>query len=137
MSEEISEPPIEAVPQIRRPKYLNLFEIRLPLPGLLSILHRISGFALFLAIPGLLWLLQSSLASTDSFVRYREAIAQPLVKLILIGLLWAFLHHLFAGLRFLLMDMHVGVQLEAARRNSAVVIAAAVVLTIIGGIWLW
>src|SRR5262245_39882278 len=70
-----------------RPKYLNLFEIRLPVPALVSILHRISGLVLFLFLPYLLWLLQASLASPESFERYRAVLANPLAKLTLIALL--------------------------------------------------
>jgi succinate dehydrogenase / fumarate reductase cytochrome b subunit len=120
-----------------RPKYLDLTRIKLPVPGLVSILHRISGFGLFLFLPLLLWLLQSSLASPDSYVRYRDAIAQPLMKLILIGLLWAFLHHLFAGLRFLMLDMHYGTSLAAARSSSRAVLGIGIVLTIVLGVFLW
>jgi succinate dehydrogenase / fumarate reductase cytochrome b subunit len=120
-----------------RPKDLSLTRIKLPVPGLVSILHRISGFGLFLFLPLLLWLLQSSLASPDSYVRYRDAIAHPLMKLILIGLLWAFLHHLFAGLRFLMLDMHYGTSLSAARNSSRAVLGISILLTIVLGVSLW
>jgi succinate dehydrogenase / fumarate reductase cytochrome b subunit len=120
-----------------RPKYLDLIEIKLPVPGLVSILHRISGLGLFLFLPFLLWLFQSSLTSPDSYVRYRAVFANPLVKLILIGLLWAFIHHLLAGLRFLALDLHYGTDLPAARASSRLVLIAAVVLTAILGVWLW
>jgi succinate dehydrogenase / fumarate reductase cytochrome b subunit len=120
-----------------RPKYLDLTRIKLPVPGLVSILHRISGFGLFLFLPLLLWLLQSSLDSPDSYVRYRDAFAHPLVKLVLIGLLWAFLHHLFAGLRFLMLDIHYGTSLTAARNSSRAVLGVSIVLTIVLGVSLW
>jgi succinate dehydrogenase / fumarate reductase cytochrome b subunit len=70
-------------------------------------------------------------------VRYRDAISQPLVKLILIGLLWAFLHHLFAGIRFLLLDVHVGTELAAARNSSRVVLGVSLLLTVLLGAWIW
>ena len=120
-----------------RPKYLDLFAIKLPVPGLVSILHRISALGLFLFLPFLLWLFQSSLTSPDSYVRYRAAFATPLVKLILIGLLWAFLHHLLAGLRFLALDLHYGTDLPTARTTSWLVLVTAIVLTAILGVWLW
>jgi succinate dehydrogenase / fumarate reductase cytochrome b subunit len=120
-----------------RPKYLDLFKIKLPVPGLVSILHRISGLGLFLFLPFLLWMFQSSLTSPDSYVRYRAAFANPLVKLILIGLLWAFLHHLAAGLRFLALDLHYGTDLPTARATSWLVLVTAIVLTAILGVWLW
>lgn len=119
------------------PKYLNLFEIRLPVPALVSILHRLSGLALFLFLPYLLWLLQASLSSPASFERYRAVLASPFTKLILIGLLWAFLHHLLAGLRFLALDMHWGAELAAARMSSRLVLIGALALTVVLGLWLW
>ena len=121
----------------QRPKYLDLLKIRLPLPGLVSVLHRISGFGLFLFLPLLLWLFHSSLASPDSYVHYRNVIANPLMKLILIGLLWAFLHHLCAGLRFLALDMHYGTDLPAARNSSRVVLIVSILLTIVLGVLVW
>jgi len=120
-----------------RPKYLELTRIRLPLPGVVSILHRISGAGLFLFLPFMLWLLQSSLTAPDTYVRYRDAISHQLTKLILIGLLWAFLHHLFAGIRFLFLDVHVGTELATARNSSRVVLGASLLLTILLGVWIW
>ncbi len=120
-----------------RPKHLDLTKIRLPLPALVSILHRISGLGLFLFLPFLLYLLHSSLASPDSYVRFRGAIENPLVKVILLGLLWAWLHHFCAGIRFLLLDVHVGIELQSARQSSRIVLAVSLVLTVILGVFLW
>lgn len=120
-----------------RPKHLDLAKIRLPLPGIVSILHRISGFGLFLFLPFLLYLLHSSLASPASYVRYRGLIDNPLIKIVLIGLVWAFLHHLFAGLRFLALDVHWGVELAQARNTSRIVLVVSLVLTLILGVFLW
>ena len=91
----------------QRPKYLDLHRIRLPLPGLVSILHRISGTALFVFAGVLLYLLQESLRSPESHAHFAALMGHWLVKLFLIGMLWSFLHHFFAGLRFLLLDVHV------------------------------
>jgi len=120
-----------------QPKYLNLFEIRLPVPALVSILHRISGLALFLFLPFLLWLLQTSLSSPDSFAHYRAVLANPVAKLTLIALLWAFLHHLLAGLRFLALDLHYGTDLAAARMSARLGLIGALALTLVLGLWLW
>jgi succinate dehydrogenase / fumarate reductase cytochrome b subunit len=121
----------------KRPKHLNLFQIRLPIPGIVSILHRISGAALFLMLPFLLYLLQQSLQSPDSYIHFRELVGHPLVKLILLGLLWAFLHHFCAGVRYLTLDMHVGTDLAAARSSSYAVMGLSLVMTVILGVWLW
>ena len=120
-----------------RPKHLDLTKIRLPLPALVSILHRISGFGLFLFLPFLLYLLHSSLASPDSYVRFRAAIDNPFVKLVLLGLLWSYLHHFCAGIRFLLLDVHVGTELQSARQSSRIVLVVSLVLTVILGVFLW
>jgi succinate dehydrogenase / fumarate reductase cytochrome b subunit len=120
-----------------RPKYLDLFSIRLPVPGWVSILHRISGFGLFLFLPLLLWLLDNSLHSRSSFARFQAAISTPLMKLVLLGLLWAFLHHLFAGLRHIAMDMDVGVNLQSGRTTAKLVLLASLLLTAVLGAMLW
>jgi succinate dehydrogenase / fumarate reductase, cytochrome b subunit len=121
----------------QRPKYLDLFRIRLPLPGLVSILHRISGAALFAFAWALLYLLQESLGSAASHAHFAALTGHWLVKLFLIGMLWAFLHHFFAGLRYLLLDIRVADDLGPARATSAAVLAISLVLTAILGVMLW
>ena len=121
----------------KRPKYLNLFEIKLPIAGFASILHRVSGLGLFLMLPLLLWLLDVSLHSPESFQFMQATIAHPLVKLVLIGLLWAFLHHFCMGIRILLIDIHVGVGKAQARTSAIAVLAVSLLLTLILGAKLW
>jgi len=120
-----------------RPKHLNLMQIRLPVPGIISIMHRISGAVLFLLIPLLLWLFQTSLESAASFAEFRSVVAHPLMKLVLIGLLWGYLHHLLAGLRHLFLDLNLGTELATARLTSMIVLAAGIVLTLVVGVALW
>ncbi|HEX5125512.1 MAG TPA: succinate dehydrogenase, cytochrome b556 subunit [Rhodocyclaceae bacterium] len=127
----------EAVVKKARPKYLNLMEIRLPLPGFVSILHRVSGAGLFLCLPLLLWLFGASVGTPAQFDEYRIVISNPLVKLILFGLLWSFLHHFCAGIRFLLLDVHVGGDLPSARMSSVIVLAVSLALTVAIGVKLW
>lgn len=120
-----------------RPKYLNLFRIRQPLPAIVSILHRVSGALLFLLLPFLLTLFEMSLESQQSFARLTAVTSHWGVKLILIGLVWAWLHHFFAGLRHLALDLHVGDDLRPARATSAAVLAGSLVLTAIVAILIW
>jgi len=124
-----------------RPKYLSLtallFEIRLPLPGWVSILHRVSGLLLFLATVWLLFLLDRSLTSEAGFESVRRYAALPLVKLSLLILIWSYCHHFCAGIRFLFLDMDKGVDIETARLTSIVVIVAGLVLTALFGARLW
>jgi succinate dehydrogenase / fumarate reductase, cytochrome b subunit len=121
----------------QRPKYLDLFRIRLPLPGLVSILHRISGAALFVFAGALLYLLQESLRSPESHAHFAALTDHCVVKLFLIGMLWSLLHHFFAGLRFLLLDVHVASDLGATRAMSWAVLIVSLLLTAILGVWLW
>jgi succinate dehydrogenase / fumarate reductase cytochrome b subunit len=120
-----------------RPKHLDLPKIRLPIPGIVSILHRVSGALMFLSIPVALWLLSGSLSSEASFEQYRAFIAMPLVKVALLGLLWAYLHHACAGVRFLFLDVHKGVELDTARATAKAVIVVSLVLTALVGGVLW
>ncbi|HCJ51398.1 MAG TPA: succinate dehydrogenase, cytochrome b556 subunit [Gallionella sp.] len=121
----------------RRPKHLALHLIQLPLPGFVSILHRVSGLALFLALPALLLMLQYSLRSISTYTVLMEVLSQPLVKLLLLGLLWAFLHHFCAGLRYLAIDLHYVHSLKQARDSSKIVLLVSLLLTILIGVKLW
>ena len=121
----------------QRPKFLDLSAIRLPLPGVLSIMHRISGGALFLMLPVLVYLLQLSLGTQQEFDTFRAITSNPLVKLILLALMYGFIHHFCMGIRILLMDMHKGVEIEAARASAKVVLVVSVLLTVILGVKLW
>ncbi len=121
----------------KRPKHLNLLQIRLPLPGIISIMHRVSGAVLFLLIPLLLYLFQMSLQSGMTFMEFQEIVRRPLAKLILLGLLWGYLHHLFVGLRHLFLDLHIGISLETARLTSIIVLVAGIALTLLVGVRLW
>lgn len=122
----------------KRPKNLDLKTIRLPLPGILSILHRVSGAGLFLMLPLLLWIFQSSLASPEGFAAVKAVLANPLVKLILLGLIWAYCHHFCAGIRYLLLDLHKGLDLESARFSSKIVFAVSLAATVVlGAVLLW
>jgi succinate dehydrogenase / fumarate reductase cytochrome b subunit len=115
----------------KRPKNLDLTTIKLPLPGKVSILHRVSGVGLFLCLPVLLWLFGASLGSPETFAAFKAVAGLWPVKVILAGLLWAFVHHFCAGIRFLLLDMHVGIEKEAARKSAAVVFAVSIPLTLV------
>lgn len=126
-----------------RPKYLSLpallFEIRLPVPGWVSILHRISGALLFFPFAAwVLYLLDRSLASEEGFDYIRnQYLAAPLVKLGILVFVWAYCHHFCAGIRYLFLDLDKGVDLKTARLTSWIVIAAALLLTVFFGAKLW
>jgi len=118
-----------------RPKHLALHQIRLPLAGYASILHRVSGAGLFLMLPLLIWLLQLSLSpSQESAAMFSAVTGNLLVKLILLGLLWAFLHHFCMGIRILLIDVHVGVEKQQAHNSAMAVMVISLALTLVFGL---
>ena len=126
-----------------RPKYLSLsallFEIRLPIPGRISILHRVSGALLFFPFAAwLLYLLDASLASEAGFDRIgAHYLPMPMVKLGLLVFIWAYCHHLCAGIRFLFLDLNKGIELAPARRSAWAVLVVSLLLTAFFGWKLW
>ncbi len=120
-----------------RPKNLNLLTIRLPINALVSILHRATGCILFLVLPVILLLLQLSLSSASHFEMVVSILHSPFIKLILIGLAWAFLHHFFAGVRHLAMDVHWMTTLIKARYTSKIVLVLGMLTTLMLAVRLW
>jgi succinate dehydrogenase / fumarate reductase cytochrome b subunit len=123
--------------QMSRPKNLNLLTIKLPINALVSILHRATGCLLFLILPLILLLLQLSLSSAEHYNMVVEVLHSPLIKLMLLGLAWAFFHHFFAGLRHLAMDVHWMTTLMKARYTSKVVMVLGALATLVLAIKLW
>lgn len=120
----------------KRPKHLALHKIKLPLPGLVSILHRASGILLFISLPLLLWMLQASMRSIETYTQLIVFLQHPLSKLAQLGLLWAFFHHFCAGVRFLALDLHLGTSLAQARASSKWVMGISLLMTVLTGGWL-
>jgi succinate dehydrogenase / fumarate reductase, cytochrome b subunit len=122
----------------QRPKYYDLNLLNLPMPGLVSIFHRITGVAMFLfLIPLALWILQSSLTSEATFAKWQSFYSMLVVKLILIGFVWAFMHHLFAGIRYLLLDLHIGIAKEPAQSSAKIVLVLGIVATAVFAYRVW
>jgi len=120
-----------------RPKNLNLFTIRLPINAIVSIMHRMSGMALFLMIPALLWLLNASVQSAQTYVDLSLTLSHWLVKLLLVALSWAFFHHFYAGLRHLAMDVHWMTTLQKARLSSRLVLVLVALSVILFAVKIW
>lgn len=112
----------------KRPFYLNLMQIWLPVGGYVSILHRASGVLLSLAIPGLLWVWSVSLSSAEGFVTVQGVLHGGLGAVVGGVLLWAFLHHLLAGLRHLGFDLGWGESRLAARRSAWLTLLLSIVI---------
>ena len=120
----------------QRPEFRNIgigditMTYRLPLAGKISILHRVSGLGLFVFLPFLLYLFDQSLTSEISFELFKDFLSNIVVKMIVLGLSWAFLFHFCAGVRHLVMDTHAAVSKEGGRQTSIVVLVVSSLLTI-------
>ena len=112
----------------KRPVYLNLFKIRLPLTGMVSLAHRASGILLFIAIPFAVYLLDLSVISSDGFSEVMTIIQHPAILLLQVLLVWALAHHFFAGIRFLLIDADIGVEKTQAKYGAWLVVFAEVIV---------
>ena len=121
--------------KISRPVWLSPLQVWLPLSGLLSLLHRVSGVLLFLLLPLFVYLFGESLASPDS---YASLTRHPPFWLKLLALLtaWAFVHHVLAGGRLLLMDIGVGNALNVSRRTARWVFWLELLVLVSLGVWL-
>ena len=121
-----------------RPKYYDLNLAHLPPPGLVSIFHRVSGLVLFFPVlPVLLYLLQSSLGSEEGYARVAQWFDRPIAKLALLGVVWLYAHHFWAGIRYLFLDIHWGIGKAPARASALAVLAAGAITTILIGWRLW
>ena len=119
-----------------RPKYLNLLQIKLPITGIVSIGHRASGVFLLLSIPVWLYLLDLSLGSEQGYQQVQEITDGFLFTLLAIIVFWSLMHHFFAGIRFLLLDLDIGIEKEVAFKFAkAVFIAEGISMLFVIG-WL-
>lgn len=125
----------EAAKQRREFRNIHITELanyRLPLAGFVSILHRISGLLMFVFLPFILYLLDLSLTSEDAFNYYFAEFSQSVcIKLIIVGLAWAYLHHFCAGVRHLTMDVHLGLDKDSARKSAVAVFLISIPLALL------
>lgn len=121
-----------------RPFYLNLIKIRLPVAGMLSIFHRISGVLMFIAMPFLVYLLDLSLQGEAGFNQVTEYLSHPFSMLIQLILLWSLVHHFLAGIRFLLIDFDIGVGKQQSTYSAWLVFGLELVIIVLiaAGVWL-
>ena len=121
----------------KRPVYLNLFKIRLPVGGVLSILHRATGALLVLLLPFALYTLDVSLRDPAAFAGIATRLASMEGRIAILIILWVFAQHFFSGVRHLLLDIGIGDEKSSARRNAWLAFAAAGALALLTGVCLW
>lgn len=116
---------------IKRPVYLDLLRIRLPVGGLVSILHRVSGVLLVLALPFSLWVLQQSLASAEEYQRITSLLQKFPLRILLFLLILALAHHFLAGIRHLLLDIDIGISRRGGRLGAWMVFATDIIIAVL------
>jgi succinate dehydrogenase / fumarate reductase cytochrome b subunit len=121
----------------KRPVNLDLTTIRFPITAIVSITHRVSGIILYGAIAVLLWMLQASLASEQSFNELKKLLSSPLARIIVWGTVAALAYHLVMGVRHMIMDLGFGESLEGGRRGAQIAVVIAVILIVLAGVWVW
>lgn len=120
----------------QRPVNLDLRTIKLPITAYASILHRISGVILFVALVIALFLLDRSLSDPEGFATVKSWMSNFFVKFIVWGMLSALIYHLVAGIRHLIMDLGIGETLEGGRFGAKIVLIVSVILIVIAGVWI-
>ncbi|MFZ6813235.1 succinate dehydrogenase, cytochrome b556 subunit [Undibacterium sp. Rencai35W] len=120
---------VKAKPRFGVMRLIDATGYRLPLAGFVSILHRASGMLMFLLMPFILYLLDKSLTSELSFAVLKNFTSGVFVKLIILAISWAYLHHFCAGIRHLFMDLHIGLNKDSARKSAVGVLAISLPLT--------
>jgi succinate dehydrogenase / fumarate reductase cytochrome b subunit len=121
-----------------RPKYYDLNLAHLPPPGVVSILHRVTGLLLFFPVlPALLFLLGEALSSDVGYADAKDFLSRPPVKLAMIAVAWFYAHHFWAGIRYLLLDVHVAIAKVPARTSAIVVLVLGVLTALVVAWRLW
>ncbi|PJD95079.1 MAG: succinate dehydrogenase, cytochrome b556 subunit [Legionella sp.] len=121
----------------KRPVNLDLGTLKFPVMAIASIFHRISGIVLFLLLPFILYFWGQSLHSEAAFLQVKADLSVPLFQILIWAFGTAFIYHTLAGIRHVIMDLGYGESLCAGRRSAALVIALAVISTLLLGVWLW
>ncbi len=115
----------------------QIISYRLPWAGKVSILHRVSGLMLFLALPFLLYIFDLSISSEISFAKFQSIFQLTSIKLIILALIWGYLHHFCAGIRFLLLDIHKGIEKHQIQKSAVSVLVLSLSMTAICAIKLF
>jgi succinate dehydrogenase / fumarate reductase cytochrome b subunit len=134
MSENMNSSGRKSRPQFKNIGYGQILtSYKLPWSGKVSILHRVSGALLFLSLPFILYLFDKSVTSEISFLTFSEMVANPLIKLFILALIWGFLHHFCAGIRFLMLDTHRGIEKHQIQKSAITVLVISLALTLVLG----
>ena len=120
-------------------KYMNLFVLasKMSITAKVSILHRLTGFLLFLSIPFILYVFHQTLTNKSFYDSFYGIMSLPIIKVIYLIIIFAFVYHMCIGVRFLLIDMHKGVEFKTAKKTAKLAIFISILLTVILGVLIW
>jgi succinate dehydrogenase / fumarate reductase cytochrome b subunit len=121
----------------KRPVNLDIGTINLPITAWVSLMHRVSGVFLFAGIALLIWMLDQSLTSQESFEALKEYLVSPLAKFAVWFVMAGLIYHTVAGVKHLIMDIGIGETMEGGVLGAKLTIATSIVLSVLAGVWIW
>jgi len=124
-------------PDPKRPVYLNLLRIHLPIGGIVSIIHRVSGVLLVLLVPALVWLFDRASSGPRDYANVLDGLRTPLGRIAILLAAALAVQHLFSGIRHLLLDLEIGIERDAAARTAWGTLALSALALGLAGAWLW
>jgi succinate dehydrogenase / fumarate reductase cytochrome b subunit len=133
MSKVVHDTPEKPRARFRNIHITQLPNYRLPLAGIVSILHRISGFLMFALLPLVLYVFDLSIRSEISFAHFQGVASNWFVRLLILALVWSYMQHFCAGLRHLFMDVHVGIEKDSSRKSAVAVLIVSLSMTVLVG----
>ncbi|MBK8187715.1 MAG: succinate dehydrogenase, cytochrome b556 subunit [Cellvibrio sp.] len=121
----------------KRPVNLDFSTFKLPITALVSITHRVTGILLFGGVAALMWMLQASLESPESFATVKTLGNHPICHIVLFGILALLAYHTVMGLRHFIMDFGIGESLKGGQLGAKIALVLSIILIALAGVWIW
>lgn len=121
----------------KRPKNLNLLSVKFPMAAVMSVGHRAAGVLLFVALPYFIYIFQLSMTSESGFIQAKSALDGPIVKLFCLISIWALAHHFFAGIRYFLLDVDIGIEKQWAQKSAVLVMVLGFAVFVLSAIYIF
>ncbi len=121
----------------KRPKNLNLLSVKFPMSAIMSVGHRAAGLLLFLSLPYFIYLFQLSMVNETEFMQIKAELQSPAIKFFFLLIIWAFAHHFFAGIRYFLLDVDIGIEKKWAQKTAVLVMISGFIIFFIASIFLF
>ena len=112
----------------KRPKNLDLLSVKFPMSAVMSVGHRAAGILLFLSLPYFITIFQLSLFNEEGFMQAKSELQGPLAKIFFLIAIWALAHHFLAGIRYLLLDVDIGIEKKWAQKTAVLVMVSGFII---------